>query len=348
MENSLMNRQDNGMAQQMMPSAMATQTMNSAQLATNAREIARIQGEIFMAKQFPRNYQQALVNIQAVCSRPSLANAAVYQYAKGGTQVYGPSIRLAEQLARCWGNVRSGWETQEDLPDHCVVRTYAYDVETNVQAERIFTVPMVRHTRQGDTRLTDPRDRYEMCANQAARRLRACILEVLPVDIVDYAVDQCKKTIESNVTITPETGTQMVAAFQKFGVNKAQIEALIQRHLDALDARSYLRLQTIWTSLSDGTGKPEDFFDMSIVEEKPKVEHAAQTKLRQSLRRNAQPKTEAAEPPQPKPQTQPDPVKAEPAPQAKAADNGASGLDSFDDDPLPGEENGDPMDSFGF
>ena len=44
MENSLMNRQDNGMAQQMMPSAMATQTMNSAQLATNAREIARIQG----------------------------------------------------------------------------------------------------------------------------------------------------------------------------------------------------------------------------------------------------------------------------------------------------------------
>ena len=348
MENSLMNRQDNGMAQQMMPSAMATQTMNSAQLATNAREIARIQGEIFMAKQFPRNSQQALVNIQAVCSRPSLANAAVYQYAKGGTQVYGPSIRLAEQLARCWGNVRSGWETQEDLPDHCVVRTYAYDVETNVQAERIFTVPMVRHTRQGDAKLTDPRDRYEMCANQAARRLRACILEVLPVDIVDYAVDQCKQTIESNVKITPETGTQMVAAFQKFGVNKAQIEALIQRHLDALDARSYLRLQTIWTSLSDGTGKPEDFFDMSIVEEKPKVEHAAQTKLRQSLRRNAQPKTEAAEPPQPKPQTQPDPVKAEPAPQAKAADNGASGLDSFDDDPLPGEENGDPMDSFGF
>lgn len=342
MENSLMNRQDNGMAQQMMPSAMATQTMNSAQLATNAREIARIQGEIFMAKQFPRNYQQALVNIQAVCSRPSLANAAVYQYAKGGTQVYGPSIRLAEQLARCWGNVRSGWETLEDLPDHCVVRTYAYDVETNVQAERIFTVPMIRHTRQGDVKLTDPRDRYEMCANQAARRLRACILEVLPVDIVDYAVDQCKQTIESNVKITPETGTQMVNAFQKFGVNKAQIEALIQRHLDALDARSYLRLQTIWTSLSDGTGKPDDFFDMSIVDEKPKAESTPQEKPRQSLRHRAQPKAEV---PEAKPQ--PAPAKEEPAPQLEPKQE-TENIEYFDGDRLPGEADGDPMDSFGF
>lgn len=294
MENSLTRQRQEDVA--MMPGAMAAQTMNSVQLATNAREIARIQGEIYMAKQFPRNYQQALVNIQAVCSRPSLASSAVYQYAKGGTQVYGPSIRLAEQLARCWGNVRSGWETQEELPERCVVRTYAYDVETNVQAERIFTVPMIRHTRQGDVKLTDPRDRYEMCANQAARRLRACILEVLPVDIIDYAVDQCKQTIESNVRITPETGTQLVDAFRKFGVNKAQIEALIQRHLDALDARSYLRLQTIWTSLSDGSGKPDDFFDMSIVEEKV-------PEKRQSLKKPAQAKPEPAPQAKQEPQT---------------------------------------------
>lgn len=293
MENSL-TRQRQEMA--MMPGAMAAQTMNSVQLATNAREIARIQGEIYMAKQFPRNYQQALVNIQAVCSRPSLASSAVYQYAKGGTQVYGPSIRLAEQLARCWGNVRSGWETQEELPERCVVRTYAYDVETNVQAERIFTVPMIRHTRQGDVKLTDPRDRYEMCANQAARRLRACILEVLPVDIIDYAVDQCKQTIESNVRITPETGTQLVDAFKKFGVNKAQIEALIQRHLDALDARSYLRLQTIWTSLSDGSGKPDDFFDMSIVEEK--VPEKRQSLLKKPAQAKPAPAPQAKQEPQ--------------------------------------------------
>ena len=237
---------------------------STAQLTAQNRELARIQGEIFMAKKFPRDYERSLKAVQASCQRLSLAQSAVYQYARGGSNITGPSIRLAEQLARCWGNIRSGWEVQEDTPDVIYIRTYAYDIETNTQAERSFGVPMIRHTRQADTPLTDPRDRYEMCANQAARRLRACILEIMPSDVVDYAIGVCTETLKKNIKITADTATKMLDSFAEFRVNKEMIEAKIQRKVSALDTTSYILLQRIYKSLQDGVGKPEDFFDMTI------------------------------------------------------------------------------------
>ena len=42
---------------------------------------------------------------------------------------------------------------------------------------------------------TDPRDIYEMVANQGARRLRACILGIIPGDVVGASVEECQKTL---------------------------------------------------------------------------------------------------------------------------------------------------------
>lgn len=42
--------------------------------------------------------------------------------------------------------------------------------------------------------LTDSRDIYEATANFGARRMRACILGVIPGDVVDMAVNECKET----------------------------------------------------------------------------------------------------------------------------------------------------------
>ncbi|MBQ7110481.1 MAG: hypothetical protein IJO06_04585 [Thermoguttaceae bacterium] len=36
------------------------------------------------------------------CQRPGLASVAVYVYPRGGSKISGPSIRLAEEIARNW------------------------------------------------------------------------------------------------------------------------------------------------------------------------------------------------------------------------------------------------------
>ena len=73
--------------------------------------------------------------------------------------------------------------------------------------------------------LCDPRDVYEMVANLGARRLRACILAVIPKDIVDAAVEECEKTLAGD-TKEPiaDRLKKMLDKFSEFGVTKDMIE----------------------------------------------------------------------------------------------------------------------------
>lgn len=71
---------------------------------------------------------------------------------------------------------------------------YAWDLETNTRVTKIFGVEHKRDTRNGSYALTDSRDIYEATANFGARRMRACILGVIPGDVVDMAVNECKET----------------------------------------------------------------------------------------------------------------------------------------------------------
>lgn len=226
-----------------------------------AREVATIQGQIMLAKMFPRNMAEVWKKVEAACSRKKLAENALYQYSRGGTDITGPSIRLAEALINAYGNAKSGFEVIDSNPEYSRVRAYAYDMETNTLQERTFDVEHIRQTKTGRTKLTDPRDIYETVANNASRRERACILALIPGDLQDYAVNLCKTTLEKAVDITPDKIEGLCRGLAKFGVSKTMIEARIQRHIDAITAQQYVWLCSVGTSLKEGVAKVDDFFD---------------------------------------------------------------------------------------
>jgi len=66
--------------------------------------------------------------------------------------------------------------------------------------------------------LEDPRDIYELTANMGARRLRACVLGIVPGDVVESAVDQCERTLTAKADTSPEAMKKMVDAFGTFGL----------------------------------------------------------------------------------------------------------------------------------
>ena len=72
------------------------------------RAIAEVQARMIIARSNPRDPILCMDLILQDCTRPSLAEGALYQYARGGSSISGPSIRLAESLARRWGNIASG------------------------------------------------------------------------------------------------------------------------------------------------------------------------------------------------------------------------------------------------
>ena len=239
-----------------------------------AREVATVQGQIAIAKSFPRDMDEVVRKIEAACSRRNLAQHALYTYARGGSSVQGASIRLAEALINAYGNSKAGFEVIDSTGDYTRVRSYAYDMENNSVHERTFDVPHVRYSKGNAVRLSDPRDIYETVANQASRRERACILAMIPADLVEFAVSKCQETMAKDIDITPDELAALQKAFASFGVSRAAIESRIQRKLASISADQFVELHSIYTSIADGVGKPEQFFDLEakpVKEEKTGV-----------------------------------------------------------------------------
>ncbi len=229
--------------------------------AGQQRQIAEVQAAMVIAKRFPRDPILAMDRILQACTRPTLAEGALYSYARGGSDITGPSIRLAEVAAQAWGNIDFGIRELEQRNGESTVEAFAWDMETNTRQVKTFQVPHKRHTKTGSYPLKDPRDIYELVANNGARRLRACILGVIPGDVIEAAVKQCEQTLRANVDASPEALKKMVEAFNIFGVSQSQIEKRAQCRLEAVRPAQVVQLKKVYASLRDGMSSVEDWFE---------------------------------------------------------------------------------------
>lgn len=242
--------------------APATEPANQAGSSMLSNQaITSVQGAIAMARQFPRNQADAMNRILDACTRYSLAKEAEYAFPRGGQTVTGPSIRLAEVLAQNWGNMDFGIVELSNEGGRSQVMAYAWDLETNVRQQKIFMAEHIRYTRKGSTLLTDPRDVYEMTANQGARRLRACILGILPKDVIESAMEQCQLTLANNMGAPADAIKGLADAFNQFGVTETMIAKRLGKSLKAITSAEVIRMRQIYASLRDGMSKPSDWFD---------------------------------------------------------------------------------------
>lgn len=239
-----------------------------------SRATAESQAGFIMAKQFPRNEDLALNRILNSCRRVGLARNAEYAFPKGGTTVSGPSVRLAEAVAQQWGNILFGIREMEQKEGETVMMAYCYDLETNTRAERIFTVKhQIKLKGGGMKTLDDPRDVYEINFNMGARRKRACILEVIPGDVIELAVEACNATLAAEgEDASPEAIQRMVDAFGEKGVTQEMIELRQGKNVEALVASELAMLRKIYKSIEDGMATPEKWFGEEVIAEPKRVD----------------------------------------------------------------------------
>lgn len=254
-----MNLQSNNISM----SPVATPSQPSTMLAAEqARAVAEVQASLVVARANPRNEVECQNNILNACKRKSLAEQALYAYPRGGQLVTGPSIRLAEVLARHWRNLHYGFREVGRGKDYSEVEAFCHDLETNVRVTRQFQVRHLRDTKQGSKKLGSERDKYELIASMAQRRVRACILEIIPGDIVDSAVEACEATLKQNLKNITKQIENIKKSFQAIGVTVEMLEAYLQRPLKSIVPVDVVNLRKIHRSIMDGIGTVEDFFNL--------------------------------------------------------------------------------------
>ena len=231
----------------------------------SSRAIAEAQGKLVIAKKFPRDEVKAFADVIKVCQREGIAKKAFYSYNRSGSTVSGVTIRFAEELARCWGNIDYGIKELSQDNGKSEMQAYAWDMQTNTISSQNFTNPHIRETKNGAKLLTSQRDIYELNANMGARRLRSRILAILPNDLVEAAIEECKKTLAGgNGKPLSDRVRDMVVAFDKLGVTKEQIEARIKHEVTSMTADELCDFIGIYNSIKGKETSVSEWFGGEI------------------------------------------------------------------------------------
>ena len=237
--------------------------INQGTVAIEAsRAIAEAQGKLVIAKRFPRDEVEAYAKAMEACQRLTMAAKAFYSFPRGGETVEGPTIRFAEELARCWGNIDYGIKELSQDDGKSEMQAYAWDLETNAQSVQNFTNPHQREQGKKMVNLTSQRDIYENNANMATRRLRSRILAILPSWFVEDAIEECKKTLAGrNDTPLIDRVKKMVVAFAKIGVTQEQIEKRLKKKIDTMNADDFVEYTGIYNAIKQGESKIAEWFE---------------------------------------------------------------------------------------
>lgn len=224
------------------------------------RAIAEVQGQLVLAKRFPRDLNAAYAELMESCSLPAMANVAFYAVPRGGSKVTGPSIRLAEEIARVFGNFEFGHRELSRGDGKSEVEVYAWDKQTNNRSIRQITVMHTMDTREGPKKLRDQKDIDDKIANVASKQVRGRILAMMPKWLVESAIEKCKQTLAGNSEEPMSVRVRkMTQAFAKYGVTASALETYLEHKLDDVVLDELVDLTGIYNAIRDGA-KPSEFF----------------------------------------------------------------------------------------
>lgn len=238
--------------------------------AAVAREESEIAGAMRHARERPRSEARSFRRLLESCQRYGFADEASYTYPRGGKKISGPSVKLAREIARCWGNMRHGLRYVFEDEERVLIKGYAHDLEGNnyVEFEDGFKKLVQRRVGEGKDARTewvkpDERDERELVNRRGAICIRNAILALIPSDIVEDALARCRDTLRDPKNQPMDRRAAMraaVKAFDQVSVTPDMLEHYLGHDLEVLSDEELAELRGIFASIRDGhTSRGEHF-----------------------------------------------------------------------------------------
>lgn len=271
------------------------------------RAIAEARGQIQLAKMFPRSIAEATAELVEACKSPEFAAAAFYSVPNRGS---GPSIRFAEEVARCYGNFEYGHRELSRSEGKSEIEVFAWDKQKNNYSKRQITVLHVRDTKNGSYPLRDQADIDNRIANVASKQMRGRILALLPKSMVQLGIEECKKTLAGgNQQSIGQRVQKMVSAFAGYGVTPANLSAYLGHSIDNCSADDLTDLVGVFNALREGARVADYFEQLPNSEPVQKLPGAANDNKPASIAAAVQQAAAEQPEPEPEPEAAPAPKK---------------------------------------
>ncbi|WP_313714066.1 hypothetical protein [Pseudomonas sp.] len=115
------------------------------------------------------------------------------------------------------------------------------------------------------------------------RRLRARLLAILPPDLVEAAVFQCRKTLAGDTSLPlADRVRALVDAFAQQGVTEKHLRAYLNKSLDEILPEEIASLRGVFNSIKNGQAAVGDFFSIKPAESQTADLNAALTEAQRS------------------------------------------------------------------
>ena len=231
-----------------------TQSVAVAQQIT----AAEVDMQVATAKRWPRSIDKCLKDAKTLATKTQeIAEGCFYTLPRGGKQIVGPSIRLAEILASSWGNLRCEARIVEEGARHVVAQATVWDMETNVLVRQEVRR---RITGKDGHRYND--DMINTTANAATSiALRNAMLRVVPRSVVDDVFAAARSTAVGDIRTLDERRGRMLDAFGKLGIVADRVLAKLgRRGVPDIGLEDLELLIGLYGSIRDGEIQIDDAF----------------------------------------------------------------------------------------
>lgn len=246
--------------------ALTTTSENVGTAAALQRVDSEVKSAMVMARQFPRDEDSARVALTKACRRVTFAKDATYSFSRGGSPITGPSVELARQAARLWGNIDHSMRIVSKDLDYIHVSGTAIDLQTNT---RSTVEDKFRRLIQRKDRWVEPdeRDERELTNRRAAMCVRNAILQVLPADLIEDAQEEAGKTMlaaaRKELQENPEDRIKrMAAAFSDVGVTVDMIEKRLGHAMKVTTPEELVTMTQVFKSIKAGNTTRDKEFDV--------------------------------------------------------------------------------------
>jgi hypothetical protein len=221
--------------------------------------------QIATAKNFPRNVKNALLKAKTIISSSEdIAKSCIYALPrkdKNGkeTLLKGKSVRLAEVMASCWGNIHAATRIVSNDGKTIKAEAVAWDLENNVKISSEVIVSIL--TRDGKTYNQD----MQVVTGNAAcsKALRNAIFDVIPQVFIEDIYNEAVKAAvgESNTQVDFQSRVNKAFdMFSKKGISKEKILSYFGKKIEELDTDDLVSMIGIFNNIKDGNIKAENAF----------------------------------------------------------------------------------------
>lgn len=239
-------------------------------MVEQSRAAAEVYAAMMAAQQLPRVEARAVKRLEEACRNPEFAKRAFFSFRRGGSSVHGPTIHLAKEAARHWGNLHHGLAElrRDDEFRQSEMQAWAWDLESNQRVSSVFIVPHARWADGAAKPLEDFRDVYENNTNNGARRLREMIFSVLPSWYVEVAKNAAMNSVvEGDGRPLAVRAADAVKHYEGNGVTRQQLEDRQQRPTNEWTPHDLAALEILYGSLSRGEITKDEAFPQRLVTE---------------------------------------------------------------------------------